>query len=88
MSVFSYEEKLSPEYVPDRLLFRERELELLFSFFSSLLRDEQPFHVRVFLWGAVGTGKTSLAKLFGQEIERRAVGVGRKIRFVHVNCRI
>ncbi|BAJ49870.1 archaeal cell division control protein 6 [Candidatus Caldarchaeum subterraneum] len=88
MSVFSHEERLSPEYVPDKLLFRERELELLFSFFSSLLRDEKSFHVRVFLSGAVGTGKTSLAKLFGQEIERKGLGLGRKIRFVHVNCRI
>ncbi|MEM4353156.1 MAG: AAA family ATPase [Candidatus Caldarchaeum sp.] len=88
MPVFKNEEKLSPEYVPEKLLYREEELKLLNSFFSSLLTDERPFQVRVFISGAVGTGKTSLAKLFGQHIEREARRVGKKIRYIHVNCRI
>lgn len=88
MPVFKHEEKLSPEYVPDKLLFREEEMRLLFSFFSSLLTEDKPFHVRVYLSGAVGTGKTSLAKLFGQTIENESKKIGRKIRFLHVNCRI
>ncbi|MDW8083881.1 MAG: AAA family ATPase [Candidatus Caldarchaeum sp.] len=88
MPVFKHEEKLSPEYVPEKLLFREGELKLLFAFFSSLLTDERPFHVRVYLSGAVGTGKTSLAKMFGQSIEQEARKQGRKIRFLHINCRI
>ncbi|MEM2236892.1 MAG: AAA family ATPase [Candidatus Caldarchaeum sp.] len=88
MPVFKNEEKLSPEYVPEKLLYREEELKLLNSFFSSLLTDERPFQVRVFISGAVGTGKTSLAKLFGQRIEREARRIGKKIRYIHVNCRI
>ncbi len=88
MSVFKNEEKLSPEYVPEKLLYREGEMKLLKSFFSSLLLDERPFQVRVFISGAVGTGKTSLAKLFGQNIELEARQHGRKIRYIHINCRI
>lgn len=88
MPVFKHEEKLSPEYVPDKLLYRENELKLLLSFFSSLITHEKPFHVRVHISGAVGTGKTSLAKLFGQTMEAEARKKGKKIRFVHVNCRI
>ncbi|MCS6784635.1 MAG: AAA family ATPase [Candidatus Caldarchaeum sp.] len=88
MPVFKHEEKLSPEYVPEKLPYRETEMKLLFSFFSSILSDERPFHVRVYLSGAVGTGKTSLAKLFGQSIEQEARKYGRKIRFLHINCRI
>jgi cell division control protein 6 len=44
MPVFKNEEKLSPEYVPERLLFREGELKLLFSYFSSVIYGERPFH--------------------------------------------
>ncbi len=88
MPIFRYEEKLSPEYVPEKLLYRDEEMKLLKSFFSSLLLDEKPFQVRAFISGAVGTGKTSLAKLFGQNIEQEARQLGRKIRYIYVNCRI
>jgi cell division control protein 6 len=47
MAVFKDERKLSPEYVPERLPFRERELEQLIHYFSSVIRDEKPFHARV-----------------------------------------
>ncbi|MCS6770030.1 MAG: AAA family ATPase [Candidatus Caldarchaeum sp.] len=88
MPVFKSEEKLSPEYVPEKLLYRENELKLLKSFFSSLLNEANPFQVRVFITGAVGTGKTSLAKLFGTGFERESRSLGRKVRFAYVNCRI
>ncbi|MEM2095628.1 MAG: AAA family ATPase [Candidatus Caldarchaeum sp.] len=88
MPVFKYEEKLSPEYVPEKLLYREEEMRLLRSFFSSVLNDDKAFQVRVFIWGAVGTGKTSLAKLFGLNLEREARELGRKVRFTYVNSRI
>ncbi|MEM0384376.1 MAG: AAA family ATPase [Candidatus Caldarchaeum sp.] len=88
MPVFKHEEKLSPEYVPEKLLYREEEMKLLRSFFSSVLNDDKAFQVRVFIWGAVGTGKTSLAKLFGLNLEREARELGRKVRFTYVNSRI
>ncbi|MEM2114469.1 MAG: hypothetical protein QXS12_03355, partial [Candidatus Caldarchaeum sp.] len=88
MPVFKHEEKLSPEYVPEKLLYREEEMRLLRSFFSSVLNDDKAFQVRVFIWGAVGTGKTSLAKLFGLNLEREARELGRKVRFTYVNSRI
>jgi cell division control protein 6 len=76
MPVFKNEEKLSPEYVPERLLFREGELKLLFSYFSSVIYGERPFYTRVYVTGAVGTGKTSLSKLFGLNAEREGRSVG------------
>jgi cell division control protein 6 len=88
MPVFKNEEKLSPEYVPERLLFREGELKLLFSYFSSVIYGEKPFHTRVYVTGAVGTGKTSLSKLFGLNAEREGRSVGVNVRYVHINCRI
>jgi len=88
MPIFKSEEKLSPEYVPDKLLHREEELKLLHSFFSSLLTTQKPYQVRAIISGAVGTGKTSLAKHFGQSLEKEALTKNRIIRYVHVNCRI
>jgi cell division control protein 6 len=87
MAVFKDERKLSPEYVPERLPFRERELEQLIHYFSSVVRDEKPFHTRVVITGAVGTGKTSLAKLFGMTAEKEGRKNGYNVKYVHINCR-
>jgi archaeal cell division control protein 6 len=88
MVVFRDEERLSPEYVPERLLFRDGELKQLLHYFSSVIYGERPFNTRVVISGAVGTGKTSLSKLFGQIAEREGRGSGVNVRYVHVNCRI
>jgi cell division control protein 6 len=86
MAVFKDESKLSPEYVPSRLLFRDEELKQLFNYFSSAIYGERPFHTRAVITGAVGTGKTSLSKLFGINAEREGRRFG--VRYIHVNCRI
>jgi cell division control protein 6 len=87
MAVFKDERKLSPEYVPERLPFRERELEQLIHYFSSVVRDEKPFHTRVVITGAVGTGKTSLTKLFGMTAKKEGRKNGYNVKYVHINCR-
>jgi len=88
MKLFRDEERLSPEFVPSTLPHREKELSLLRSFFSSLLSGSSPYSVRAVITGSVGTGKTSLAKLFGQQFERDARKAKRNVVYVHVNCRI
>ncbi len=88
MRLFRDESKLSPEYVPARLLHRERELQLLMSFFSSSHMPEGAYTVRCVIVGSVGTGKTSLAKLCGRRVEEEASRRGVKIKYIHVNCRI
>jgi hypothetical protein len=47
-----------------------------------VIYGERPFHTRVYVTGAVGTGKTSLSKLFRLNAERegRSVGVN-----IHTN---
>jgi cell division control protein 6 len=84
LRIFKSEEKLSPEYVPQRLPHRERELGLLETFFSSYFSGKPAVAVRVLLVGSVGTGKTALSKLFG----RRLMDTVYFARYVHVNCRI
>jgi cell division control protein 6 len=41
----------------------------------------------VVITGAVGTGKTSLAKLFGMTAEKEGSKNGYNVKYVHINCR-
>ncbi|MCS7095763.1 MAG: ORC1-type DNA replication protein [Nitrososphaerota archaeon] len=83
-SVFKDESKLDISYVPRRLPHREKELRILFEFFSFLLRDPLRMTQKVLIVGDVGTGKTALAQKFGEDITRLG---GVNIKYVHVNCR-
>lgn len=83
-SVFKDESKLDISYVPRRLPHREKELRILFEFFSFLLRDPLRMTQKVLIVGDVGTGKTALAQKFGEDITRLR---GVNIKYVHVNCR-
>lgn len=88
MRLFRDESKLSPEYVPSRLLHREREMQLLLSFFKASHEPGAAYTVRCVIVGSVGTGKTSLAKLCGRLVEEEALRRGVKTKYIHVNCRI
>jgi len=85
--IFLDEEKLSLEYVPPKLPFREKELEMLNVFFSSFIKEEKCISPKVLITGSSGTGKTSLCKLFGMNAEKEAKKHGIKISFVYLNCK-
>ncbi len=87
-SVFKDESKISLEYVPASLPCRKNELLTLTQLFRSLIERPGEASQRVLIKGKVGTGKTSLAKRFGQDFERVAQTRNANIRYVHVNCRI
>ena len=86
-SVFKDETKLDINYVPHRLLHREKEMRLLAEFFSFLLQTPGKMAQRVLLTGDVGTGKTALAQRFGGNITGEARQRGINLHYVHVNCR-
>jgi len=88
MRIFKDEEKLSPEYVPRMLPHREEELKLLKTFFSGVISGASNISTRVIITGAVGTGKSALAKLFGKLAVEEARRRGVELRFLYVNCRI
>jgi len=86
-SVFRDETKLDINYVPPRLLHREKEMRLLAEFFNFLLQIPGKMAQRVLLTGDVGTGKTALAQRFGGNITGEARQRGVNLHYVHVNCR-
>lgn len=85
-SVFKSRESLSPEYIPDHLPHREKELKELTSFFKHLVTTPGSISQRVLVTGGVGTGKTALARVFGRDFTRLARERGFRIRYAHVNC--
>jgi len=85
-SIFKSRESISPEYIPDRLPHREKELRELTSYFKHLVTTPGSISQRVLITGRVGTGKTALAKVFGRDFTRLAAEKGYKVRYAHVNC--
>jgi len=84
-SVFKDKGKLSFDYVPERLLHRDRQLQRLQSLFRPLLEAATPS--TAFLHGSVGTGKTHLSRRFATDFAKAALGTGKGIEHVVVNCR-
>lgn len=85
-SVFADESKLSSEYVPENLLFREDELRMIVRHFRGLFSSNQSTR-KLVITGSVGTGKTSIAKKFGYWAENKSLEEKAELQYVHVNCR-
>lgn len=85
-SVFKDKTRLYPEYLPERLPYREAHLRSLAQEFKSLLVSESKGIHRVILTGSYGTGKTATARMFGRTITGIARERGIDVRYVHINC--
>ncbi|MFP4546156.1 MAG: Cdc6/Cdc18 family protein [Methanomassiliicoccales archaeon] len=77
--------KLSFDYVPQRLVHRERQMERLWMLFRPVL--ESGVSQTAFLIGSVGTGKTALSKRFCLDLQKSFQERGKAMDFVVVNCR-
>lgn len=84
-SVFKDQSKLSFDFVPDRLLHRDRQMQRLHSLFRPL--QDAAIPGTAFLRGSVGTGKTHLSRRFAVDFARAAAGAGRAVEHIVVNCR-
>ncbi len=83
--IFKNESALRPEYIPDRLPFREEHLRKLTLYFSEFMRNPGSVCPKVVLYGRPGTGKTVTARKFGQHVAKLSEEVS-GLRYVHVNC--
>jgi cell division control protein 6 len=84
-TVFKDRSKLSFDYVPDKLVHREKQMKALTDIFKPILASK--VSARVLLLGGVGTGKTALSKRFSMNFKKMAEGkLG--VEFALVNCRL
>jgi len=84
--IFRDESKLQIDYVPRNLPHREEQIRRLRDYFRPFLMNPGSIFVRVILLGGVGTGKTAVARRFGEDIDGLRARGGAVIRFSYVNC--
>jgi cell division control protein 6 len=79
-SIIQYEEVLLPDYMPDELLHRERELQAIADAIKPLLARRTP--TNLFIHGSSGCGKTTCMKYLLKQLSEHSSGV----LPVYVNC--
>ncbi len=83
--IFKDREKLLPDYIPERLVHREKELSRIAQTLAVALRGERPNNV--FIYGLTGTGKTAAVKLVLKKLLERASKNNMPIYPVYINVR-
>ncbi|BBG24475.1 Cdc6/Cdc18 family protein [Sulfuracidifex tepidarius] len=81
-SIFKNREYLLPDYVPDQLPYRERQIKEIVSVMVQLYKGERPGNI--FIYGLTGTGKTSVTKFVLSNLHKR---IPDKFTYVYINTR-
>jgi cell division control protein 6 len=76
-------EVLRENYVPARLLHRDREIERIVEILAPALKGATPSNIMIY--GKIGTGKTAVITLIRKDMERRQ-GLPKPLTFITVNC--
>jgi len=87
-SVFRDESLLFPEHLPHSIPHRDAQLKALELYFQSVVQNSSRASQNVMLSGAVGSGKTMMAKKLGESLPKKAALYGNLVKMLHVNCRI
>lgn len=83
-ALFQNRDALSPEYVPDKLPFRESQTKQVAQILAPALHGSKPSNL--LLYGKTGTGKTAVARLVVERLHRQ--DASKKIATCYVNSRI
>ena len=81
--IFLDRKVLSPHYIPDHLLFRDKQINEIEKALAPSLRGERGRNV--FIFGKTGTGKTSCIKQVVEMIKQLPIV---SARISYVNCRV
>jgi cell division control protein 6 len=85
-SIFSNLTVLSPHYVPETILFRERQLDEIMRTLAPALKGQKPRNL--FLYGKTGSGKTASIKYVMNQYNRQAQKHAIPTEMTYLNCRI
>lgn len=77
--IFKNEEVFSPEYLPNEIIHRDKEVKEIAYFIKGVLKGNP---ANVFLHGPTGSGKTSCAKYVLKELEEYSG----KVKNIYINC--
>ncbi len=78
--IFKDERSLYPEFVPDKLFHRDREIEAIALALNPLLKGKKPHNV--FLTGSTGVGKTTVSKYVLAELTE----FSDRVKSLYINC--
>ncbi len=81
-AIFKNREYLLPDYVPDQLPYREKQIKEIVSVMAQLYKGERPGNI--FIYGLTGTGKTSVTKFVLTNLHKR---LSDKFVYIYVNTR-
>lgn len=82
-ALFRNHDALSPEYVPDKLPFRESQIRQVAQILAPALHGSKPSNL--LLYGKTGTGKTAVARLVVEKLHTQDAS---KVATCYVNSRI
>ncbi len=85
-SVIKYGNKLSFDYVPEKIIHRESQMKDLEILFGPMVHDNRM--CTAFLHGGVGTGKTVTAKRFSEDLNIYFSLNNRLLDRIFINCRL
>lgn len=81
-SIFRDKDVLSPDYMPEVAVHREKQIKQLASILAPCLRSLKTSNI--FVFGKTGTGKTVCVRQVTQDLEKRA----KKIKIIYINCKM
>lgn len=84
-SVFLNKDIISPHYVPDKLPFREKQIDSITQSLSPVLNNSKPNNL--FVYGKTGTGKTSTVKHVLEQLDDFVKKRNMSVVSAYINCR-
>lgn len=78
--IFRDERVLYPEFLPEKILHREKEIDFLVGSFNPLVHGKKPHNV--FLTGSTGVGKTTVARFVLNEL----CDYTERVKSLYLNC--
>jgi cell division control protein 6 len=84
-TVFTNKDIISPHYVPEKLPFREKQIEDITNGLSAVINNSKPNNL--FIYGRTGTGKTASVKHVLEQLDAFVKKNNKTAQSCYVNCR-